>query len=417
MGVFQMSRCKFLSILVTLFALMPFSARAQCDGCVAGAVYSSATALGTAIGAQTLILGRGLGGIIGAIKGNAQSIGVAVAKSADLIARKNTETAFSVEQIKNTYEQHMPGKCAAVAPAKGAIVSYNSPGDGNPGGGRGGSYGRGGGGMATSRAIANGLMPAPQAEAQAVLAVKEACSQYAAGAVRPKACTDAGLGGANASGFPNADIRAETIVDGPQKSETQTVRRLTVDPAEAGSTAIDDYMRNLDTPIQLRALTPAEASSQGGRQYLSFYDSYEARMSLATKPLRVLNANHAPSSSLIDVLKTMIVSTTAKNFLPAYLAARFPKWQSLGVSQDEYMNIEVLRRYANADYLTTVSTMSSIEIQREQLLATSFTNALLWRLVQSTELNGVVSSQAVAASVRAEMTPQLNALHANAVKR
>jgi hypothetical protein len=81
------------------------------------------------------------------------------------------------------------------------------------------------------------------------------------------------------------------------------------------------------------------------------------------------------------------------------------------------MNLEVLKRYANSNYFVSVAAMPAATVAREQLLAQSLTNALLWRLIQSTETSGVVQGQAVAATVRQEMTPQLNALYAAAVRR
>ena len=377
----------------------------------------TASCLAPLILAQTAAMVKGFSAVVAAVRGNAQTISVAIAKNAQLVANSNKDTAFEVAKDQAVFRYGFPNKCDAAAAGNGRVVAYGNPGDGSVGGGRSGSFGKGGGGMAKSRDIANNLVAAPIAEAQAALAVKEACGAYVPGGVRGEACKAAQYAFSASSGFPNADIRAETIIDGPQASEQQTIKRRTINPSDPGSYAIDDFMRHVDTPIKPRALTVSEASSQAGRQYLSFNDSYEARISLATKPMRVMNANHAPAKSTINVLKTLLASDASKDFVNEYLSKAVPNWASTGISEDEMMNLEVLKRYTNSNYFVAVAAMPAVTVAREQLLAQSLTNALLWRLIQSTETSGVVQGQAVAATVRQEMTPQLNALYAAAVRR
>jgi hypothetical protein len=405
---------KLSLITALLFGSIPGTASAACDGCVVNAIAVSTSTLVTAL--QTV-----QGAIVDALRGNTQAVAAAQAKGSQQVADA-VHQAAAQKAIDDTAARYQhPDECAAIAATESMGSATNNPGGGATGGGRNSAgLGRGAGISSATREAndtSNKLAPAKAPEIQAAQSVKGACTDYADG-FRAEDCKASGLGGGSiATGLPDADIRAETILDGPQKSAGRIARRLTIKAGTVEASAVDSYMRNLNTPIELRQLTRSELQSQAGRQYLSFRDSYEARMSLAEKPIRAMNSRRLNDRNSIAQLNILQQSPTAGAYVAQYLRENAPNWATDGVSTDELVNIEVMRKYMNANWQTQVAAMSPEARQTELLLNSAFQNYLMWRLIQATELNGVVQSQAVSAGVRTEMTPQLNSLHGLATAR
>lgn len=200
--------------------------------------------------------------------------------------------------------------CSVTAAARGgAPVISNRP----------RSAGRGGGGAAPSAGatsdmkktldVAAGAQPSPSPEVAADLAAKGACGTFAKGGVREQGCRDAGFDTGLASGYPNADVRAETLFDGPQAQvdiDSGVVRKLTIAPGNfKEKMAIAAFIRNLETPLDVRTLTRAEINSEAGRNYMVFRDSYDASMSMSTKPLRNQDALVMANPTTLPVLKQL----------------------------------------------------------------------------------------------------------------
>lgn len=88
------------------------------------------------------------------------------------------------------------------------------------------SVGRGGGGAAPNAGatsdikktldLAAGAQPSPSPGVASALAAKRACGTFAKGGVREQGCRDAGFDTGLASGYPNADVLAMMLLDGPQ---------------------------------------------------------------------------------------------------------------------------------------------------------------------------------------------------------
>lgn len=362
--------------------------------------------------------------LVDAIKGSAATIGTATTKNSQAVTTGISQ-AMTVQKLNEvTAKYEHPDECAAVAASTTMQAASRNPGGGSSGGGRGSAgMGRGVGvSTQTQEAIksANGLTPPKAPEIQTAVNAKGSCNDFASGAVRKANCTNSGLGGGNvATGFPDADIRAETLFHGPQpKDATEGMKkRLTIVANTAEASAVDMYMAHLDTPVTPAQLTPSELSSQAGRQFMSFKDSYDARMSLASWPVRAINARHVADPANNKMLYTLLQSPITSPFVIDYLNKNVPNWQSTGVSLDELMDLEATRRYTNESWQTAVATMDFMALQREQLINAAYQNTLLWRLVQATEMNGVVASQGIHSALRTEMNPQLNALHAAATNR
>lgn len=400
------------------------SAQAQsCGECVV-AINATNAVLSTGFSGLTLLLGKMQGSLVDAIRGNSNAMATSTAKNAQAVTT-GLGQAMTVQKVNEADAKYQhPDECAAVAPTESIQASTRNPGGGSSGGGRGsGGLGRGVGvSPQTQEAIknANGMIPPKAPEIQTAVDAKGGCNDFASNAVRKANCTNSGLGGGGVqTGFPDADIRADTLFHGPQpKDATEGIKkRLTIVKDTAEASAIDMYMAHLDTPVTPSQLTPSELSSQAGRQFMSFKDSYDARMSLAAWPVRSINARHLADKANNKMLYTLLQSPITSAFVVDYLNQNVPNWQSTGVSLDELMDLEATRRYTNEKWQEAVATMEPLALQREQLINSAYQNTLLWRLVQATEMNGVVASQGTHSALRTEMNPQLNALHAAATNR
>ncbi len=347
--------------------------------------------------------------------------------------------------------KYQVGDGCAVMAAAATNAAIMNPGGGANGGGRGsggslgGSATRSGGTVSLQTDLitkviggSKGLVPPPAPEVQAANAVKLACDMFAIG-LRATNCVGAQFKPGLSSKLPNADIMSNTLFDGPQSVEirndpttsTAIRKHYTFTRGTVDGYAIEAYQRNLGTPIEPSQLSTSELSSEAGRQYLSFKDSYDARISMAERPVNEIVRNRIASTDTIGYLQTLSQpdSTamlpvllpsggTGGPWLSTYLAENMPNWQTTGISKDEMTNIEVMRRYGNTGWHLQVHNGFTPEaVVKEQLEMQSFQTALLWRLIQSLETMSAVNGQAAAAAIRTEMTPQLNSLHTAAAAR
>lgn len=397
-------------------ATAPTPAKAACDGCVVTAVETASAAI---VGAIIALQER----LVYALHGNAATISSSQAKAADLIAESNQRTQTDMEQHRQDARFQVADPCVVLAPSSpGAQEASRVSGGFGGGVGRGG--GGGGGGSRTSantkkaNDIAAGRLAAPPPEAQASLAVSGACASYAQGSsVRGKACELTGFAAGASSGLPDADVRAETLFDGPQTGTGAAFRRkLSINPDSDERTAVESYLRNLSIPVDMRELRKTEANTDAGRQYRMFRDIYEARMSLAEKPARMMVADRLASMSLKPTVDQMLASPVTGPFVQSYLARNAPEWSSKGISVDELINLEAQRRHSNdAWHLNMVAVPPEAHV-KEQTAMMAYQIYLLSRIYERLGVQSVLQGQAVATSIRSEMLPQLMTLHSAASK-
>lgn len=255
-------------------------------------------------------------------------------------------------------------------------------------------------------------------EVEAVKAAKAACSSFGGSGVRGRACTDAGFSAQNSTGFPNADLRASTLFDGPQTSDdgSSVKRKLTVDLAGPEGTAMRALIRNLDQPVQLKDLSKAQRNSDAGRQYLALEDAFQARMSVAKYPQDAQAGLLAAKAELIPMVQQMLRSEDA-TFVQRYLNENVPNWSSKGISMAELLALETQRRYMNSDWHLRVLKMTDTDLARENLRMMAM-NAWMYTLGLDRQIvSSVIESNAAQAAVRAELMPQLIAANTRAVSR
>lgn len=401
---------------ICLAAMAPSPAFAACDTCVQTAVQTGFSTLQTTLAAM-------LERLIKAIHGNAATISAEQAKTAELVAESNQRTQSGLEQIRQGPRFQVADGCALLAPTK--AESADAP---RLSGGLGGGAGRGGAGynpgsrthdsMKRANDVAARRAPAPSPEAQATMAASGACASYAVGStVRGNACELSGFSARASSGYPDADIRAETLFDGPQTgSGTAFRRRLTISADGDERTAVESYLRNLNTPVDLRELKKNEMSTDAGRQYRMFRDIYEARMSMAEKPVRMLVADRIAMPSLKPVVEQLLSSSVAGPFVRSYLSRNAPDWNAKGISVDELIALEAERRHNNRDWHLNMASLPPEAHVKEQTQMMAYQIYLLSRLYERQGVQAVLQGQSTAIATRSEMLPQLMSLHAAASK-
>jgi hypothetical protein len=418
-----------LAAAVGLLVLGSAPAQAACDGCVVNAVRGMSAAVTSSVtGASTAIttsIFTAQQAIIGAIGTGAQLQADSGLKSAQMQAETVITGQKQMEIQKQTSRFEVPDACAVTASSRGVQEA------GRTAIGQGGGMGRGGGG-GKSRAgsndslnkaldISRGSAAPPSVEVQAGLAGKGACSAFVSSggnAVRATSCTRAGFGTGLSNGHPDADIRAETLFDGPQKSESAKDfrRRLTINPDSAEQTAMEAYMRNLNTPFEARQLSQTELQTEAGRKYLAFKDVYEARMSAAEYPTRALAANKIANPGLRSVLEQLIQSDVSGAYVRSYLSDNAPSWQSRGISMAEMINLEGERRYLNRDWHVKMAALPPEAHVKEQTSMLAYQVFLMSRVDEKLDKIASGMGNLAASQVRSEMTPQLNMLHGQAAR-
>lgn len=410
---------KVAGLLPVLAALYSPPAAAVCDGCVVAAVKTAAATVQASMATHTQR-------IIGAISGSAATISSQTARSAEMTVQGNQRTESVMEQNRQNDRYQVADGCAVLANTRGSSEAGRSAVGLGGGVGRGGGGGRGApsgvsGDMQRALNIASGAEAAPSPEAQAALASSGACSSFvssAANKVRADTCTLAGYSASASNGYPDADIRAETLFDGPQRGATadQFRRRLTVDSDGPEAAAVNAYLRNLNTPIDLRQLRRGELRTDMGRQYMAYRDAYEARMSLAEKPARSMVADRYANRALLPVVEQLLASPVTGPFVRSYLDKNYSKWSTGGISLDELTNLESERRYMNRNWHLLMAQAPPEVHVKEQTEMLAFQTVLMTRILNRLGEQTVLTGQTSATQVRQEMMPQLIQLHSQASK-
>lgn len=409
-----------LAVALATGAGPSFAVRSVIDVAAISAINSASAAITGAIGSAAGAINGGLvaqtQSLTMTLKGIQSADAAAISRAAELTTDAVNRVASTTERTRAMARFGYTDPCSIPAAAAGMSETLRTASGGGSGYGRGGTRAGGvpnaGASSSMNKALdqAAGREPAPAPEIQAVVAAKGACETFASGGVRGAACQAAGFATANSGGHANADIMAATLLDGPQGTNLSPHKRYTVDATGKDALALAAFMRNIASPLNLRDLEKGELRTDEGRRYLALKDNYEARISLAERPMRRHIGMITANAKTIPVINQLLESGQG-NFVAKYLSTAAPNWQTKGISSDEMMNLEVERRYMNLDWQARMAAASPEEVVREQLQLTALQNVLLWRLHQEQRETGVAIANLAAAQVRAEMIPQMRAQH------
>lgn len=337
--------------------------------------YAAIATVTTALGAIGTAISAYGERIIAAIKGNADATATTQAGVGQMIAKAagTAQAEQAIVQVEQRYRVVSP--CAALAPAEGVatVMASATTGYFGRGGGSGQSrrYSSSGGGSATleqALMIAAGQEAAPAQDVGERLGAHAGCSSFAAGR-RAEVCKAAFGSSGNPTNRPNADLRAETLVFGPQGSldPAAQVRRGTI-YADADRVGIEAYLRNVSSTGDVRDLQPGELNTNAGRAYLGVSQAYQARASLAEFPLREHAGRMMPQPATINVLKVLQDAPEMKNYIEGYLRESVgQEWATKGVSQSDMQAIEVGRRYYNPLWKAQLAKSNAEELARQML--------------------------------------------------
>lgn len=360
-------------------------------------------------------------GLANAISGAAETTSKASSGAATVVSEAAQRTASEQATIRN--EQRFSGidPCnvlvSTIGTSEASRGGVTATGGGSGGGGPKPAPG-GSAGMKEVLDVAEKRKPAGLPEVEAAKSAKAACATFASSGLRGDACTDSGFSASNTAGYPDADIRASTLFDGPQTNVdgTKFTRRLTVDMAGAEGTALRALMRNLDQPVQLQDLTKAQRATDAGRQFMALENAFAARMSVAKYPQEAQANLLAAKPELIEMVQQMLKSEDGP-FVQKYLNKNVPAWSSKGISMAELIALETQRRYMNPDWQLRLLAMSDTDIARENVRMQAM-NAWLQSLALDRQIvASVIESNAAQAAIRSEMMPQLVAANKRAVSR
>lgn len=383
------------------------------------------TAASTISGSISSAITSNTAQVIAVLKALSQGTNAQIAQAAKMTSDTAVTVAGNTERTSIDKQYRVGDPCAvAIAGTNSAeavyAVSANGAaiGRGRPMSVGGGSYAGASAQLTKALSWSKGAAPAPSPDVQAQTAAAGACGSFVSSGPRAEACRNAQFGAANSVGYENADITADTVFDGPQSNLDQPVRRRTVD-LDGNSkerTAVEAFVRNVESPLNFRSLDKGELSTQQGRRYMALKDMYDARISLAGRPLRRHIASISANTATLPMVKQMLESPTASAFVTQQLDRNFPAWRTKGISQDELMTLEVDRRYRNLEwYKYLVANRDEVPLEQVQLSALiAVQNQQI--IQELRELNMVVGSQA-AGQVRSELMQQLAEAHRAATTR
>jgi hypothetical protein len=388
---------------------------ATCDGCVVAAVQAGVFTIST--GMQTLegkleLSNQSLFGQLA----SSNSAAIIGAEQAGANAAQQQQAEFSKNALNMKYEV-APTACTNAAMTQGVSeVARGAPVFDSAGGG-------GGVPAAAAKqpnasydsliAVDKGLAARPTPEVSAQTEAKGGCLGYASTAdMRGQSCQMAGFNPAGAT-YVNADIAAETLIDGPQ-NPSNPEKMLTIKQNTPEYAAIEAYLHNLNQPIEMRDLTKTELATNAGVRYMALHDIYQSRMSLASKPSRDWIGNMTADPRLVNVVNQMIQNDPGNGsakFVQNYLTAHYPNWQSDGISMTELLNMEGERRYLNGDWYNAIASAAPDAVAREQAMMSAAGNYLTTQLLLETRQTNIYLGQILASTVRQEYQGQLLAAH------
>jgi hypothetical protein len=391
---------------------------------VAAAVAASSTAIIGAMGLQTVALGT-------AIKGMNSTVSQMLKESAaqqmnNALTIQSSEMKYQNETRFSPSDPSLPCLVGAVASGTGqAMVDATSIASAL---GRGGSGGARFSGSKPSSStemmksvldVAEGKRPAAAPEIEAAKSLSAACGKYADGALRTSACAAAGMKAGGDSIYKNADVRAQSLFDGPQDPKNPG-ERYTVSLAKDSEEemAVSAFLSNINSSQVPKDLSAGELGTVGGRKYLDLKKSYDARMSLATYSQEKKRSMAAPSNNpaIIEGLKSMVAAAQAGDPYVSNRLSKTPNWATVGVSPDEMISIEVERRAMNPAWINNTGAMLTDDLQREQVRISAFQNFLMFQGLKESRQQNIMLGAIYASLTRQELLPEMKAARDSAAR-
>src|SRR3546814_8379825 len=173
------------------------------------------------------------------------------------------------------------------------------------------------------------------------------------------------------TGFYQADVRAETLFDGPQASRDAKgfKHQRTLGTSKQEQDAINSFIYHLEKPQQIEDPSKLDLKTREGKGYLALKTTFDARISMGSKSTRDYIGARSPDKESIPMLRQLTADPITGDWVSQYLKKNAPNWASVGISVEELEHLEVERRYLNPAWqLDFASQFDAAVIAREATL-------------------------------------------------
>ncbi|MFW7342850.1 hypothetical protein V0R37_15080 [Pollutimonas sp. H1-120] len=215
----------------------------------------------------------------------------------------------------------------------------------------------------------------------------------------------------NSSPFFDADIKAETLFDGPQKpGAARTQLTVTAKDKTAERDARNAALFQLSAPLPPPGISKQAVSTDAGVAYVGELTAYQAQVSLASKPARDYDALTTSNAQTKDALQVLLRDPTTAGFVTTRLDESFKNWKSEGVSAVELLDLEVEKRVGNEDWFKFYAGATDVEKAAEIPLILAAQQRMIFQLLQEVRKANVIAGQQLALQLQQTSLPKLEAL-------
>lgn len=222
----------------------------------------------------------------------------------------------------------------------------------------------------------------------------------------------------NSNPYADADIKAETLFEGPQRTNAEknqmTVTAKENTPERDARKAI---VRQYSSPLSPPGISASAASTPEGVAYIGAWTAYNAMNSLASKPARDWDSLTSASKETIDALKVLVADEVTGKFVSDHLSRSFPNWQTEGVSPVELAYLEAEKRVGNPDWAIYMAGADEIEKAAEIPLILAYQQRIMFQQLQETRRQNVLLGQVLSMQIKEIMLPEIERLARSANKR
>ncbi|KOY61573.1 conjugal transfer protein [Photorhabdus heterorhabditis] len=203
------------------------------------------------------------------------------------------------------------------------------------------------------------------------------------------------------SELPGGDKRLTSLLDGAGKDGKSP--DLTFDQKQTDAAMA--YILNSSATSAGKQLSKGEVKTTSGQQYVGLMTQYEAVNSAAREPMLAMLSASQPNEATHDVLRETLTASSAAEY---FNRTASDEAKRAGImSEREFEQFEVGRRYANTNYQTDLQSMEGDNLIRESIRTQSLQNWLLLGIKQQLQKNNILQGQLLSLNATESYRPQL----------
>lgn len=208
--------------------------------------------------------------------------------------------------------------------------------------------------------------------------------------------------------YPNANVEVRSLLAGAKKSSEQQVENLsfTGDQRAIAGT----FITMITKPNGIyRPLTKEEATHPSATQYFGLMKEYEARTNLGEFVFDSALARRVPSEKTKDYLSSLEVTVGSQDWYKERKAAN--NGYSKGLSELDMIDLDVAKRYSNAQWHVDLAKMENKEGEIATILAQQ--NHILMMQFRQMEIANLIAAQQLINAEKALFGPVFGTLASN----